>query len=68
MGITVDQKINRSVSFVINLTESRKRNLQGHKSPYFLGLSGIQGAGKTTLVWLKTMNAQEYTQITSKLS
>lgn len=51
-----NHKTNYSVSHVINLIKSRKGDLRDRKPPFILGVSGIQGAGKTTLVRLMIRN------------
>lgn len=52
------QKLDHCKSFVTNLIKSRKEEVHGREVPVFLGLSGIQGAGKTTLVCIPTQNTE----------
>jgi len=43
----VDDKSSICIRFILNRIAAHQRD---HDTPFFLGLNGIQGAGKTTLV------------------
>jgi D-glycerate 3-kinase len=50
-GIIVDDKSEHCITFLLErIDEHKKRSLPEKAPPFFLGINGIQGAGKTTLV------------------
>ena len=53
-----DQMVDHCIRFAVDLLKYREDGSQPCTAPFFLGLSGIQGAGKTTLV---RMTIRKYT-------
>lgn len=53
MGI-IDDKSQHCVPFLLErlrIHKERHGSSDGNTPPFFLGLNGVQGAGKTVLVW-----------------
>jgi pantothenate kinase-related protein Tda10 len=46
----MDDKSEYCLSFLLKKLEEHGQRRGKDKSPFFLGLNGVQGAGKTTLV------------------
>ena len=46
----LDDKSEHAVPFILERLEAQKRLRPDNVRPFFLGLNGVQGVGKTTLV------------------
>jgi len=52
MSSIIDDKTEHCIPFLLKCLGRRLENHGQEKpTPFFLGLNGVQGAGKTTLVW-----------------
>ena len=52
MAAIIDDKSEHVIPFILSNIQKKQENCAGSEnpSPFFLGLNGIQGAGKTVLV------------------
>ena len=53
MGLIVDDKSEHCISFILERLKAHQTHYKAvgrEAPPFFLGLNGVQGAGKTTLV------------------
>ncbi|KAF2230634.1 putative Uridine/cytidine kinase [Viridothelium virens] len=71
MSVIVDDKSDHCIPFILKcLDQHKSSHPDGEDSPFFLGLNGVQGAGKTTLVSTlhKTLTSPPYNLRTAILS
>ena len=54
-----NDKLNYCVRFILDSRKYEEESSPYHITPLFIGLTGIQGAGKTTLVSMKTRKPEE---------
>ncbi|KAE8450508.1 hypothetical protein EG329_006238 [Mollisiaceae sp. DMI_Dod_QoI] len=65
----IDDKSPHCIPFILSLLQSRQPSPNGHQKPFIIGLNGVQGAGKTTLVsTLSTLLTQTHNLPTLVLS
>lgn len=63
MAAIVDDKSEHCIPFILDRLRTHREHHGENGRPFFLGLNGVQGAGKTTLVssqHTQTLNCNKY--------
>jgi len=66
MSHVIDDKSEHCIAFLLQRLHIH-REKTGSGTPFFLGLNGVQGAGKTTLVRIHLSTCQPYLDLSDML-